>query len=75
MKDWLHFDIHEDSRNMEEKIKIINLPSLGYWYSLKNSRESQVFIQGLSLLFTNIEDSLVETVIGQGIFSQYLSDY
>lgn len=74
MRDWLHFDVHEDSRNLEDKVKIINVPSLGYWYTLKNSRESQVFIQGFSLLFTNIENSIIETVIGQGIFSQFLSD-
>lgn len=48
---------------------------MGYWYTLKNSRDALVFIEGFALLFSNIEDSIVDTVIGQGISAQYLTDY
>ncbi len=75
MKDWLHFEVHGDSRSLEQKQKILNIPSLGYWFMLKNSRDPLIFIEGFSLLFTSIEDSIVDTVIGQGISSQYLPDY
>ena len=48
---------------------------MGYWYTLKNSRDPLVFIEGFSLLFNNIEASIVETVLGQGVSAQYLPDY
>ena len=38
MKDWLRFDTHPDSRDLNETFKIMSMPSLGYWYTLKNSR-------------------------------------
>lgn len=75
MKDWLRFGLSEDSRDLEEKFKILNLPALGYWYTLKNSRDQLLFIEGFSLLFRSIEDSIINTVVGQGISSQYLKDF
>lgn len=75
MKDWLHFDYHPDSRDLEESVSVLNVPSLGYWFTLKNSRDPIVFIEGFSLLFTNIEQSLIDTVLGQGISAQYLPDF
>ena len=75
MKDWLHFDEFKDSKSLDETLKPINAPSLGYWYMLKQSRDSLVFQQGFGLLFNNIEESIIETVLGQGIAAQYLPDF
>ena len=75
MKDWLHYDVYKDSRNIDETVKPVNVPSLGYWYTLKNSRDALVFLQGFSLLFNNIETSLIDTVLGQGIKAQFLLDF
>jgi hypothetical protein len=75
MKDWLHFSIHNDSRSFEQRCKILNAASLGFWYTLKNSRDQLIFIEGFALLYTSIMDSIVETVLGQGVSSQYLVDY
>ena len=55
MIDWLHFDYHQDSRSLDQNAKVINVPSMGYWFLLKNSRDPLVFIEGFSLLFNNIE--------------------
>lgn len=52
--DWLHFDEHEDSRSLEESFNILNLPALGFWYTLKNSRDPIILIEGFALLFTSI---------------------
>lgn len=54
MTDWLRFDVHPDSRSLDEKVKVLNLGTIGYWYTLKNTRESVILLQGLSLLFSNI---------------------
>ena len=72
MKDWLHFGLYEDSRNLDEKVKIINIGTVGFWYTLKQSRDTLILLEGLSLLFSNIEASIVNQVLGQGISAQYL---
>lgn len=46
--------------------------TLGYWYTLKNARPTLVVQQGIASLFTTIEASILQTVLGQGIFSQFL---
>lgn len=75
MKDWLHFGDNEDSRNLNEKVKIMNIGPIGFWYTLKNSRDTLILLEGLSLLFSNIEASIINQVVGQGVSSQYLSTW
>jgi hypothetical protein len=53
-------------------VKVANVGGLGLWYQLKATRDAQIFLQGFSLLFSSIEDSIVDTVLAQGIWSQYL---
>ena len=75
MTDWLHFGNYEDSRNLDEKVKILNIGSIGFWYTLKQSRDTLILLEGLSLLFSNIEASIIDQVLGQGVSSQYLSSW
>lgn len=46
--------------------------SLGYWSTLKAARPTLILQQGLALLFTNMEESILPTLIGTGINSQFL---
>jgi len=48
--------------------------NLGYWSTLKLARPTLLLQQGLALLFTNMEISLIPTVIGSGINQQFLKD-
>lgn len=75
MRDWLYFHYYNESRDLSQKVKVLNLGGLGYWNQLKASRETVILLQGLSLLFSNMEASLVNTVLGQGVSTQYLPDW
>ena len=75
MTDWLHFGHNEDSRSLDEKVKIMNIGPIGFWYTLKQSRDTLILLEGLSLLFSNIEASIIYQVLGQGVSSQYLSTW
>jgi hypothetical protein len=58
---------------MQEKVRIINMASLGYWYTLKKSRKTLLLQQGLALVFKSLEDTIIPTLLGQGVASQYLN--
>jgi hypothetical protein len=49
--------------------------SLGYWFKLKNAKPTQLLQQGLAILFTNMENSLIPSVVGSGISQQYLKNF
>jgi hypothetical protein len=51
------------------------LGPLGFWYQLKNAPPNLINIQGMGLLFTNLEAAIKNTAIGQGIGSQFLPNY
>jgi hypothetical protein len=74
-KDWLYFHNIQDSRDLEEKVKTLNVPYMGYWFTLKKSRDAVILLEALSVLFTNIEGSILETVRAQGVRSQYFTDF
>lgn len=74
-RDWLHFGSQEDSRDLNETKRVLNVPSLAYWSTLKITRPSVIFLQGFATIFTNIESSIKDTAIGRGINSQYLKDF
>jgi hypothetical protein len=57
---------------LDEKVSIMNMGALGYWSTLKNARTTLLLQQGLALLFTNLEQSLIPTLIGSGINQQFL---
>lgn len=46
--------------------------NLGYWSTLKGARPTLLLQQGLALLFTNMEQSILPLLIGTGINSQFL---
>ncbi len=71
--DYTHFHYMEESRNLEEKVKILNIGKLGYWYQLKLAEPPQLLQQGLATIFSTLEDSIVNTVYAQGMFAQFLS--
>ena len=48
--------------------------NLGYWSTLKAARPTLILQQGLALLFNNMEQSIMPTLLGTGINSQYLTD-
>jgi hypothetical protein len=47
--------------------------NLGYWSTLKQARPTLLLQQGLALLFTNLEDSLIPTLLGSGINQQFIT--
>lgn len=48
--------------------------NLGYWSTLKAARPTLLLQQGLALLFTSLEESLVPTLIGSGVNQQFLAN-
>lgn len=46
----------------------------GYWARMKSARPTLVLQQGLSLLFTNLEKSIIPNLYGSGLSQQYLKD-
>ena len=48
--------------------------SIGYWATLKQARPTLLLQQGLALLFTSLEQSIMPTLLGQGIQQQFLQN-
>lgn len=48
--------------------------NLGYWSTLKQARPTLLLQQGLALLFTNLEASLIPTLLGSGINQQFITN-
>ena len=48
--------------------------NLGYWSTLKGARPTLILQQGMALLFTSMEQSILPTLLGTGINSQFLPD-
>jgi hypothetical protein len=71
-RDWLRFAEWNESRDLDEKVSFLNMGSLGYWARLKSATSTLLLQQGLALLFTNMESSIIPTLIGQGISQQFL---
>ena len=55
-------------------MSILNMGNLGYWSTLKQARPTLLLQQGLALLFTNLEASLIPTLLGSGINQQFLAN-
>lgn len=75
MIDWLHFSLQPDSRPLDEKVRILNVGGLAYWYNLKITRPTVILQQGLALLFNNLEESIIQNIFAQAIKALYLTDY
>ena len=46
--------------------------NIGYWSTLSGARPTLVLQQGMALLFTSMEQSILPTLLGTGINSQFL---
>jgi hypothetical protein len=46
--------------------------NIGYWSTLKMARPTLILQQGLALLFANMEQAIIPTLLGTGINSQFL---
>ncbi len=54
MIDWLHFAEQPESRSLDEKVKVLNIGGLAYWYNIKVARPTIILQQGLGLLFNTL---------------------
>lgn len=48
--------------------------NLGYWSTLKQARPTLLLQQGLALLFTSLETSLIPTLLGSGLNQQFITN-
>lgn len=48
--------------------------NFGYWSTLKQARPTLLLQQGLALIFTNLEASLIPTLLGSGLNQQFLTN-
>ena len=62
------------SKSLDEKVNILNMGNLGYWSTFKNARPTLVLQQGLALLFTSLEQSLIPTLLGSGLNQQFITN-
>jgi hypothetical protein len=74
VRDWTRFAEWAEGKNLDEEVSILNMGNLGYWSTLKTSRPTLLLQQGLALLFTNLEQSLIPVLIGSGISQQFLQN-
>lgn len=72
---YLHFRMKDGARNANETIHVINSGPLGFWYQVKTANMSQLFNQGMGILFTNLETIINNVVYSEGLAAQYLTDY
>lgn len=74
VRDWTRFAEWNESKSLDEKVSILNMGNLGYWSTIKLARPTLLLQQGLALLFTSLEQSLIPTLLGSGINQQFLTN-
>lgn len=74
VRDWTRFAEWNESKSLDEKVSILNMGNLGYWSTIKQARPTLLLQQGLALLFTSLEQSLIPTLLGSGINQQFLAN-
>lgn len=74
VRDWTRFAEWFESKSLDDKVSILNMGNLGYWSTLKAARPTLLLQQGLALLFTSLEQSLIPTLLGSGINQQFLTN-
>jgi hypothetical protein len=72
IKDWLRFVDWHESRDLDQSVNILNMGNIGYWSTLKEARPTLILQQGMALLWTSMEESILPTLLGTGINSQFL---
>jgi hypothetical protein len=71
---WLWFTHLPSSRDLEERVTILNLAPLGFWSQLDGIDLPMLAIQGFGGLFVEINATIKLQVIGQGVQAQFLPD-
>ena len=71
---WLHFE-EKDTRDMEEKVKVLNLGPLGFWAGVQVAPDENFTLNGFGPLYVELRDTLKNTVLGQGVSQQYVGDF
>lgn len=56
-------------------MKVLNVGGLAYWYNIKVARPTIILQQGLSLLFTTLEESIIPNIYAQAINTQFLPEF
>lgn len=69
---WLHFEEASTTRNLNEKVKVINLGPVGFWNQLKSTDMPTFAIQGFGQLTFELRATFKSTVLGQGVAQQFL---
>ena len=72
---WLYFTGLEGSKDLQQKVRVLNLAPLGFWSQLENIALPSLAIQGFGGLFVEMNNTIKLQAIGQGVAGQYLANY
>ena len=72
---WLYFDQYETSRDVNETSTLINLAPLGFWSQLDSVPIYTFTLQGFGGLFLELNETIKQQALGQGISQQFLGKY
>lgn len=72
---WLYFDLLKNSRDVNEKLRVINVGPLGFWMQLDTTALSTFALQGLGGLFVEMNATIKAQAIAQGISSTFLPEW
>lgn len=72
---WLYFTGLEGSKDLQQKVQVLNLAPLGFWSQLENIALPNLAIQGFGGLFVEMNNTIKLQAIGQGVAGQYLGNY
>ena len=64
-----------NSRDVDEKLTILNLAPLGFWYQLGIAPRELFALQGLGGVFTELNTTIVPQVLAQGASATFLSEW
>ncbi len=62
----------ESSRNVNEKVSVLNMAPLGFWAQLDQVDDSTFALQGFGGLFVEMNNTIKLQAVGQGVKGQYL---
>ena len=72
---WLHFEESNTTRNVNEKVKVLNLAPITFWAQTKVTDMPTFSIQGFGQFTFGLRSIFKDTVIGQGVAQQFLGSY
>ena len=72
---WLHFELFNTSRSVNESNTLINLAPLGFWNQLSSVPIYTFTLQGFGGLFIELNETLIQQTLGQAISMEFLGTY